>query len=160
MLEALEAREVLTPTLALAVWGHDLIYDPRAGDNEARSAGVFGAWLAAQGAPAELVREVEGLILVTRHPSRPANRTQALLIDADLAILGAEPETFAAYDRAIRQEYRHVPGLLYRAGRAKVLRGFLEREQLYTTPEFAGLEEQARINLGAALNTLTGKRRG
>jgi len=156
MLEALDSRRVLTPTLALAVWGHDLIYDARAGDNEERSARVFGEWLASQGASSGLVQEVTALILATRHTSPPADRAQALLVDADLGILGADPETFAAYDRAIRQEYRHVPGLLYQAGRRKVLRSFLTRERLYTTPEFAELEEQARVNLTAAL---AGKRR-
>ena len=38
MLDALDRRGVLTYPLALAVWGHDLIYDPARGDNEARSA--------------------------------------------------------------------------------------------------------------------------
>lgn len=158
MLEALASRGVLTPTLALAIWGHDLIYNARAGDNEERSAEAFGGWLAARGAEAELVREVKALILATRHAAPPTNREEALLVDADLGILGADPEAFAAYDRAIRREYRHVPGLLYRVGRRKVLQGFLDRERLYITPEFAGLETRARANLTAALKALSGKR--
>lgn len=160
MLDALDSRGVLTPTLTLAVWGHDLIYDARAADNEERSAQAFGEWLTSQGAAPERVREVAALILATRHAAPPVSREQALLVDADLGILGADPEAFAAYDRAIRQEYRHVPTLLYRVGRGKVLRSFLTRERLYTTPEFAGLEEQARANLTTALNALTGKRHG
>ncbi|WP_221090249.1 HD domain-containing protein [Deinococcus aquaedulcis] len=154
MLGALAARGVLSPALALAVWGHDLIYDPRAGDNEARSAEVFGMWLAGQGAPAELVAQVQVLILATQHRALPATREEALLVDADLGILGAEPRAFAAYDAAIRQEYRHVPGPLYRIGRRKVLQGFLNRERIYTTPEFAGLEAQARANLAGAIAQL------
>lgn len=158
MLEALASRGVLTPTLALATWGHDLIYDPRRSDNEERSAQVFGDWLAVQGASTTLVQEVAALILATKHAAPPANREEALLVDADLSILGADADTFAAYDRAIRREYRHVPGLLYRMGRKKVLRSFLDRERIYTTPEFAGLEARARVNLTAALEALTGKR--
>ena len=160
MLEALASRGVLTPTLALATWAHDLIYDPRRSDNEERSAEVFGEWLTAQGAPLNLVQAVKALILTTKHTLPPATRDEALLIDADLSILGAEPEAFAAYDRSIGREYRDVPGLLYRTGRQKVLRSFLERERIYTTPEFTELEAPARANLTAALEALTGKRRG
>lgn len=154
MLSALDSRGVLTPALALAVWGHDLIYDARAGDNEERSASAFDGWLAAQNAPAELRAEVRALILATKHAAPPVSRAEALLVDADLAILGASPAAFAAYDAAIRQEYAHVPAPLYRVGRKKVLRGFLDRERIYTTPEFAGLEAQARANLAGAVGRL------
>lgn len=154
MLHALDSRGVLTPALALAVWGHDLIYDARAGDNEERSASTFDGWLASQAVSAELRQEVHALILATKHNAPPATRAEALLVDADLAILGASAADFAAYDAAIRQEYAHVPGLLYRVGRKKVLRGFLNRGQIYTTPEFAGLEGQARWNLTGAVGRL------
>lgn len=154
MLAALATRGVLTPALALAVWGHDLVYDPRAADNEARSAEVFGAWLAAQGADPALREQVTALILATRHTDPPHTREEALLVDADLSILGASTSAFDAYDRAIRQEYAHVPWPLYREGRRRVLEGFLERGILYHTPEFALLDAPARLNLRRALQKL------
>ncbi|CAM3573558.1 phosphohydrolase [Deinococcus frigens] len=154
MLDALDSRGVLTPALALAVWGHDLIYDARAGDNEERSAEVFDGWLVSQNASADLRGEIRALILATKHNAPPATRAEALLVDADLVILGAPAADFAAYDAAIRREYSHVPALLYRVGRKKVLRGFLDRGQIYTTPEFTGLEQQARWNLTGAVGRL------
>ncbi|GGR08518.1 HD domain-containing protein [Deinococcus ruber] len=154
MLSALEIRRGLTPALALAVWGHDLIYDPQRHDNEEQSADVFDDWLAAASAPSELRQEIRALILATRHTSPPSTRTEALLIDADLSILGAAAPVFWQYERAIRQEYSFVDWPAYRAGRAAVLQGFLSRERIYSTPEFAGLETGARVNLGAALATL------
>lgn len=154
MLSALAERGVLTPALALAVWGHDLVYDSRAKDNEERSAEVFGKWLAAQGAPLPLREQVRSLILATKHAAPPQNREEALLIDADLSILGADAEAFATYDAGIRQEYQHVPAPLYKIGRRKVLQGFLNRPQIYSTPEFAGLEVSARRNIE---NWLQGK---
>lgn len=154
VLHALDSRQVLTPVLALAVWGHDLIYDPRKHDNEQQSADVFDGWLAGQGAPADLRAEIHALILATRHAAPATTRSEALLIDADLSILGADAGAFAAYDTAIRREYGHVPGLLYRMGRKKILRGFLDRAQIFTTPEFAGLEAQARVNLAGAIAKL------
>ena len=160
MLEALAHRAVLSPALALAVWGHDLIYDPRRHDNEARSAEQFGDWLGNRGAETALVTEVRRLILETQHRSLPSDRTAALLVDADLCVFGADDETFWAYEQAIRQEYSFVPWPQYREGRIALLEGFLKREQIYTTPEFAGLEAGARGHLGAArenLNLKTGE---
>lgn len=151
LLRALDSRGVLGPELALAVWGHDLIYDARAKDNEERSAEEFDDWLRKNGADDDLRTTVRRLILATRHTAPPADRAEALLVDADLSILGASPADFDAYHAAVRQEYAHVPALLYRWGRRKVLRGFLERDRLYVTPEFAGLEGQARANLRRAL---------
>ena len=154
MLAALAARGVTTPTLVLAVWGHDLIYDPKASDNEELSADAFDAWLTARGASSETRADVRTLILATRHRALPATRAEALLVDADLSILGAERVEFAAYDAAIRREYAHVPALQYRVGRWRVLQGFLARERIYTTAEFAGLEAQARANLKWTLRKL------
>lgn len=154
MLCALAAQGVLTPTLALAVWGHDLVYDPRKHDNEERSAEVFDNWLQTQDAPEELRKQIRTLILATRHTSPPYSHEEALLVDADLSILAAPAEEFQAYEEGIRQEYAHVPALLYRAGRRRVLQAFLNRERIYTTPEFSELEEQARRNLQASLRNL------
>lgn len=147
MLVALAERGVLTPALALAVWGHDLVYDPRADDNEERSAEVFDHWLASQGAGVPLREQVRALILATKHTTPPQNREEALLIDADLSILGADAEAFEAYEAGIRQEYSHVPAPLYKLGRRKVMKGFLKRPQIFSTPEFAELEASARANL-------------
>lgn len=154
MLSALEERHVLTPALELAVWGHDLIYDPARNDNEARSAEVFGAWLAEQGEPDELQREVEVLILATKHDQPPSSAAAALMVDADLAIFGASEAEFWAYERAIRQEYQFVPWPAYRSGRQAVLQHFLKRQQIYSTPEFADLETAARQQLQAACQRL------
>ena len=155
MLDALDERSVLTSPLALAVWGHDLIYDPQRHDNEAQSAGKFGDWLQGQGAEAALVAEVRRLILETRHTEPPTDRAAALLVDADLSVFGADDETFWAYEHAIRQEYSFVPWAQYRDGRMAVLQGFLEREQIYTTPEFAGSEDAARGHLEEAMAMLS-----
>ncbi|WP_424951171.1 phosphohydrolase [Deinococcus sp.] len=153
-LEALRIRGALSPALAMAVWGHDLINDPHRHDNEEQSAEQFGDWLESQGAGAVLVAEVRRLMLETRHTDPPTDRTAALLVDADLSVFGADDETFWTYEQAIRQEYSFVPWPQYREGRMALLDGFLERERIYTTPEFAGLEAGARVHLRAALEQL------
>lgn len=154
MLSALAKREVLTPCLALAVWGHDLAYDPVRQDNEEKSAELFDAWLKDQGADEDLRRTVRTLILATRHTSPPSTREEALLVDADLSILSAPEKEFQAYEAGIRREYAHVPDDAYRNGRREVLAHLLNRERLYFTPEFSELEGQARRNLQISLRNL------
>ena len=38
----------------------------------------------------------------------------ATFLDADMAILGVEPEAYQAYAEAVRKEHKHIPGFLYR----------------------------------------------
>ena len=84
------------------------------------------------------------------------NGIDAALVDVDLGILGASPDTFEAYDRAIRREYEWMPEDRYRAGRAAVLKSFLDRDAIYHTPEIrTELERKARQNLKRKLDELT-----
>ncbi len=73
------------------------------------------------------------------------------MCDIDLAILGAAPLRYARFERDIRREYACFDELQYRAGRARVLAGFLQRLSIYQTYPFATrLEAQARDNLSRA----------
>lgn len=82
------------------------------------------------------------------HPERLA-RTQAFL-DADLSILGgSSDEAFWAYDKAIGQEFAHVPRPQYHALRAEAMESFADpkRGQLYQTALRAPWEQVARERL-------------
>jgi predicted metal-dependent HD superfamily phosphohydrolase len=141
--------------IELAIWFHDAIYDPRAGDNEARSAALAAEALASLGATRERIGRVERLILATRHRDPPSGIDEAILIDADLGILGAAPERFDAYERDIRREYAHVADADFRAGRSAVLRMFLARPRIYSTEAmFSKREAPARANLRRSLGAL------
>lgn len=132
----------------IALWFHDAIYEPARNDNEARSAD----WLDAVAAEAALSPEVRdrlrSLVMATRHSAKPATPDEAVLVDIDLAILGAPPGRFAEYETQVRQEYIWVPGWLYRRKRREILAGFLAREAIYSTPVARErFEAQARRNL-------------
>ena len=78
-----------------------------------------------------------------------------MLLDADLAILGAAPQRYARYAADIRKEYSWVPEADYRAGRAAVLERFLASPRIYQTPlMFDEGEQSARANLRAELAEL------
>jgi predicted metal-dependent HD superfamily phosphohydrolase len=140
----------------LAWLNHDRVYDPKASDNEEKSAELGRAMCHDLGRT-DLADRVGDLILDTKHQAEPDTAAGRWLVGIDLAILGETEERFAAFEDDIRTEYAHVPEPLYRAGRARVLSGFLERSDIYPVPELkTRFEEQARANLKAALAALTG----
>ena len=141
----------------LALWFHDAVYDPRAGDNEARSAELLREAAARLGVDAGLAAVSAGLVLATAHGQQdPASaRDAAAIRDLDLAILGAPPARFDAYEAAVRREYGFLSEAEWRAGRSRVLRAFLERPRIYLTGDFRDrLERQARANLEDSLRRL------
>jgi predicted metal-dependent HD superfamily phosphohydrolase len=135
----------------LAILYHDIVYNPRRHDNEAASAAVAVRDLTALGAPPALIARVAALVLATQHGAAPPDRTDTdlcLLLDLDLSVLAAAPAIYDAYAAAIRREYAHVPGLLYRPGRRKVLQRFVDTVPLYLTPHLADRwDAAARQNL-------------
>jgi predicted metal-dependent HD superfamily phosphohydrolase len=140
----------------LAAWYHDAVYDPRgaAGVNEAASAELAARVLPPLGQPDERVSAVVRLVeATTDHDASTTD--EAVLCDADLAILAADPATYTAYVNGIRAEYAHLPDGEWRAGRAAVLRAFLDRAVLFHTPAMAGRDNIARANLAAELASLT-----
>jgi len=142
--------------IELALWYHDAVYKTRASDNERRSADWAVKTLKECGADEELQVLVESLIMATCHGFKPEGHLPQFIVDIDLAILGAGEERFNEYEQQVRQEYRWVPGLLYRRKRSELLQHFLDMPQIYNTPEFSPLEEQARRNLKSSILRLKG----
>jgi len=141
-----------------AIWMHDVVYEPRRSDNEARSAYLAVAWLAPCDVDGPVLQRVRNLVLATRHDGAPATRDEEIIVDIDLHILGADADRFDEYEAQVRREYRRVPWFLYRRRRADILRGFLARVPLYRTERCrARSEERARANLRRSIERLTGR---
>ncbi len=167
-LACLEARALITraelPEVDLAILFHDAIYDPLAHDNEEKSAEL----LVTEGRRASLgealVQRAVPLVLATKHGANVATSEAAcIVVDADLSILGAEPAVFEAYERAVREEYAMIDDEMFAAGRARVLRQFLERPNIYETKAARDAwESSARRNLARSLATIeaSAQRRG
>ena len=139
----------------LALWFHDAVYDPQRPDNEERSAEWAWRSILAAGCGEDLAQRVQALVLATKGHSASDDADTRLLLDIDLAILGAAPARFDEYERQIRAEYAHVTEAEYRFGRAEVLAAFLGRPRVYLTAAFHdALEHRARENLGRSLSAL------
>lgn len=156
--EELAAEAADAGAVRLAAWFHDAVYDPARGDNEERSAVLAERTLAETDLPAGIVAEVARLVrLTTTHDPRDDDDNGAVLCDADLAILAAAPDRYAAYAAAVREEYAAVPDEAFRQGRADVLRGLLGLPALFrTAPARERWEEAARHNVRTELMLLGG----
>ena len=141
----------------LAALFHDAVYLAGKGENEPRSADLalqaIDTFLAHESLDTHLVRKLieltakhgkldrEGLDDDTRH-----------FLDCDMAILGAPPEQFDAYNAAIAEEYREVPKVIYRFNRNRFLKALLSAERIFLSELFHDrFDAPARANLRRAL---------
>nr|WP_225954072.1 hypothetical protein [Kibdelosporangium phytohabitans] len=140
--------------LALAICAHDVVYDAKPGDDERASAEWARRHLTAAGVAENHIGKVEELVLATLgHQSD--DELAHILLDADLSILGADPEAYDEYAIAVREEYSAVPDDAWRHGRAAVLRNLLDRPGLFRTAAGkARWDSQARVNLRRELSRL------
>lgn len=150
--EAVQNRAQHPAEVELALWFHDAVYDIKGKDNELRSAQWAAQALGEAGLAEAICGRVHELVMATRHEVLPEHDDARLLVDIDLAILGADSERFAQYDAQVRAEYAWVPWPIYGIKRKQVLQGFLQRKAIYATPYFhVRLEQQARANLRHAV---------
>lgn len=142
--------------LEFACWYHDVVYDPRAKDNEDRSAVRASVELLSIGVLPDVVARVAALIRATaHHQSAEADADDALFLDADFSILGAPPEAYRAYVQGVRFEYAHVDDAGWRAGRGAFLKGALAAPRIFRTDAFeTAYGAQARSNAAAELAAL------
>ena len=147
-------------TARTAGWFHDAVYDPSAGGgaNEAASAALAVRDLSALGVRPEEVEAVRDLVLGTELHQLSSDPLSAAFHDADLWILSASPERYAEYTVQVREEYAAVPDAAFRAGRAAILRPFLERSAIYATGTARERwEQRARANVTDELDLLTAR---
>lgn len=138
----------------LAAWFHDSVYDGER-DAEERSA----AW-AEESLPAlcdaATVAEVVRLVRLTEtHRPEEGDAEGCALSDADLGILAAPAQRYAAYVAAVRTEYAHLDDATFTEGRALVLADLLDKPRLFHTG-FAveHWEAPARANASRELEEL------
>ncbi|GAB4541897.1 MAG: hypothetical protein Tsb0014_34120 [Pleurocapsa sp.] len=159
ILHALEAVKHLSncPNLiSLSAWYHDYIYNPKKQNNEEKSTESAEQNLNKLNISNQIIDPVKQIILSTKkHEPLLDNIDNLIFLDADLSILGASPEKYLQYAKAIRQEYHWLSDRDYQQGRTKVLKNFLARDKIYYTDYFyQKLEKAARNNLKSEINQM------
>lgn len=146
--------------IALALYYHDVIYNPTRSDNELKSAEHMLDRLKGY-LNDEQCHYIYTLIMMTaaHQLDERVNQHQrsdaAYLLDMDLSILGMPWSEYERYAQTIRREYAHVPAEDYQVGRTKVLQTLLAHSQLYLTEYYhEQLEAQARTNMAREITLL------
>lgn len=119
--------------LFLAIFFHDVVYDPRQKDNEYKSAEKARTTLTALNFPSHKIEWCVQHILATENHEATEHVDTQILLDLDLSILGSDRDTYSQYAQNIRKEYSMFNDLDYQKGRIKALQHLIELPHLYQT---------------------------
>jgi predicted metal-dependent HD superfamily phosphohydrolase len=145
----------------LALVFHDAVYVAGRKDNEAESANLARVVLGPERCVSEEELDaIDRLIRATSDHHAHANTTDrdlAVMLDVDLAILGASRDPYARYARAIHDEY--VPSATtdarFRIGRLEFLERTLAFQSVFITPEASRRwDATARANIAWEIDRL------
>ncbi|MEJ5106459.1 HD domain-containing protein [Chryseobacterium sp. MYb328] len=141
--------------VSFSIFYHDIVYNATSKSNEEKSALKAKERLSELGLPQDTIEAVSDQILATKLHQTSMNEDTNYLLDADLSILGKDFESYLAYTKMIRKEYSIYPDLLYKPGRKKVLKHFLELDTIFKTDYFKDkYEMQAKKNIAAEIDLL------
>ncbi|OMQ11784.1 hypothetical protein [[Flexibacter] sp. ATCC 35103] len=137
-----------------SIFYHDYIYKSSKKDNELKSA-EYALSILSENISFDRQLVFDAIYATQLHQQNIKDDIN-WLIDFDLKILARDWEDYKIYFEQIRKEYRIYPDLLYKPGRAKALKHFLENEFIFQTEEFRNLyEEKARKNIEQEILLLT-----
>jgi predicted metal-dependent HD superfamily phosphohydrolase/TolB-like protein len=141
-------------TLRLAIWFHDVVYEPASPDNEARSAAHARAALTPH-LPAARVADIERLVLATRYGELPRSDDEAWIIDIDYSSFGLPWDEFLRDSLAVRAERPDLADDEFAIQQSRFLESLLARPSIYHTGFFRErCEARAKENIGRYLDLL------
>jgi predicted metal-dependent HD superfamily phosphohydrolase len=143
----LVATELDCPdAVEMALWFHDVIYEPGSPTNERESALLY--LRNAGGADRTFCRRVCSLILITRHCRAAFGRDRQYLVDIDLAGFGLPWPEFRIQSDRVRDEFPSQTDDQFNAGQSPFLEKLLARPRIYATDFFHDrIEARARDNI-------------
>ena len=131
----------------MALWFHDVIYQPGARDNEWRSAELFRQWSEGR-ADRAFQQRVQDLVMATTHRESPGQGDAGFVVDIDLSSFGLPWEACERDGRLIRAEFAGIADDQYYPGHLRFLRALQCRPNFFCTEFFQQrYEPVARENL-------------
>lgn len=139
-----------------ALWYHDVFHNVEMQSNEEKSAELALSSFVKSGGEAVVGLRIKELVMSTTHRRPVKTYEAAMMVDADLWILGAPPERFDEYEVQVRAEYPRVSDEFFAVARSRLLAKFLTRNAIYRTPILRAKQEvQARMNIERSLKSLS-----
>jgi len=126
----------------VALFFHDIVYDPARSDNEERSAESLRALLTGDTAD----RACAHILATKKHKANTPDA--ALVVDIDMAILAAPWPDYLRYAENVAREYLPVYGAeAYAAGRCEMFLKPAQHRHIFLTEVFAPREAAAHRNI-------------
>ncbi|AXB58651.1 HD domain-containing protein [Flavobacterium fluviale] len=140
--------------ILFSIFYHDYVYSASKKDNELKSA-EYALSILPENVDLNKQLVFDAICATQKHQQNEIEDIN-WLIDFDLKILAKDWDDYKIYFEQIRKEYRIYPDFLYKPGRAKALKHFLENEFIFQTEEFRSFyEEKARQNIEKEISILT-----
>lgn len=152
LFDAARLRDIqLTPTEAVAIIYHDVVYIPGADDNETNSSIVLSQLQNLTGMRSKIQEACQIIIETSCYMKHLDNPKSKLVLDLDL-IAFAEPnyDMFYSQNKAVEAEFPNIPI----SKRIEFLKSILAKPKIYY--EMTDQEEIARRNIIKYINGLTG----
>jgi predicted metal-dependent HD superfamily phosphohydrolase len=165
------APEAIRPAcVRLAAFYHGAVFDPPAPDDGPEQADLampFAANWEDTSASARLAqRQLSGIGIAPELAERvgdlvrtldklavlPRDADSAVLVDAALGQLAADPQRYAEYQRQVRQENQAVSDEVYLNARLASLSHLMDRPALFHTTGASGWENAARDNISGEIS--------
>lgn len=140
--------------ILFSIFYHDYVYKSSKKDNELKSA-EYALEILPENTTLNKQLIFDAICATQKHQH---NKVEDInwLIDFDLKVLARDWNEYQIYFEQIRKEYRIYPDFLYKPGRAKALKHFLENEFIFQTGTFRNqFEEKARANIEKEILLLT-----
>lgn len=136
-----------------SIFYHDIIYKTTRKDNEEKSA-EYALKILPKNTTLNTALVYDMICATKLHQKNEINDIN-WLIDFDLKILASDYSSYEIYTQQIRKEYKIYPDVLYKPGRKKALKHFLENEFIFQTKTFRSkYETKARTNIQKEIKTL------
>ena len=140
----------------MALFFHDVIYDPTRKDNEERSAEQWIEYATARKVHSWSIKAVEQMILDTKtHQLHGflAKRDEKIMLDLDMSIFVADMPTYLKYAQNVWREYQTFGKEAYINGRLGFLKK-LDPSKIFYTPELRAHVRRAELNIAQEIATL------
>lgn len=141
--------EIDLEVINFSILYHDVIMVFGSDSNEENSAFYAVNDLKGSGLNIDQINHIAEIIRGTSSHSHPCSVEASIVFDADLAILGSEPQEYDNYANLVRLEYGDYSDKDFYSGRLNFLKSLYESSDNIYSTDFGvnAWEEKARLNI-------------
>jgi predicted metal-dependent HD superfamily phosphohydrolase len=154
-LEKLFPDQKNSRSIHLAIWFHDVVFNPYSRSNEESSQKIFLKYAPRLSVtPKETEDTLKMIESSIRHSALQNTREESCFLDLDLLALGQDREAYFRYSAQIREELRLIPDFIYRNLRTKALQSLFSEGTLFRSDELRHLNKVATENINFEISEL------